>query len=307
MAEVHLILLPHPRRAHMELHNQDGQLVFWSKLRVGQGMKDAARRVNALAELCALTSCATEADSGNERGLARAVVHLPGVGDGIAALELLVHLTLSRIMQARDITDEEVRLRGDGLDELRQIFDQALAGHTEGLLENAAALPLVLREQERAVEGEQAGVDNGAHGHLRGLWLRGCGVLERGKVWLVPLEVEGETGGVADVVLDVEVELEPMKRGGRSAAARRFVVLVHELLLAKGTPGVCIEKRPGSAGHSRAKLVESVQIAATKLFAPDFLVFFGRSTNTTIFRPFWRDGGQTGREGPRHAGQARRD
>ena len=209
-------MFPQPRSADVETANQDGQLVFRSKLRVGQGMKDAARRVDALAILCALASCATEANPGNERGLARAVVHLAGVGDSIAAFELFVHLTLRRVLETRDVADEVVRLCGDGVDELRQIFDQALTGRTEGLLENGAALLLVLREQMQAVEGEEAGVDNGADGRLRGCGAR-LRFLERGAVWLVPLHVE-QTARVVEtvvveIVLDVQVVLELCRLG----------------------------------------------------------------------------------------------
>jgi hypothetical protein len=213
MAEVHLILSPETRSAHMELHHQEGQLVFRSKLRVGQGVIHTVRRVDALAILCALASCATEANEGNERGVARAVVHLPGVGDGIAVFELFVHLTLRRVLETRDVADEVVRLCGDGVDELRQIFAQALTGHTEGLLENGAALLLVLREQMQAVEGEEAGVDNGADGRLRGCGAR-LRFLERGAVWLVPLQV-AQTARVVETVVvetvvDVQVVLEPL-------------------------------------------------------------------------------------------------
>lgn len=196
----------------MELHHQEGQLVFRSKLRVGQGVIHTARRVDALAILCALASCATEANPGNEGGLGRAVVHLPGVGDGIAVFELFVHLTLSGVLETRDVAYEVVRLCGDGVDELRQIVHQALTGHTEDLLENGAALLLVLREQTQAVEGEEAGVDNGADGRRgngggeRGddRVLQGCRALEREAVWRVPLQVE-ETARVVETVLDVQV------------------------------------------------------------------------------------------------------
>jgi len=69
-----------------------------------------------------------------------------------------------------------------------------------------------LREQMQAVEGEEAGVDNGADGRRgngggeRGddRVLQGCRALEREAVWRVPLQVE-ETARVVETVLDVQV------------------------------------------------------------------------------------------------------
>ena len=264
----YLVLLAEAHGAQMQLHHQERERELWRELAIGERGHDTCGCVDALAELGAPGRCAAESDRCDGVGVARAVVDAPGVLDGVALLELPVHVVERLVLEADDFSDFKVGLGGDGLEDEEEVADEAVPGGGEGVLEEVAALLVVLGVEQRALGGEDDGVDDGACGHCGVVDCRGDGV-ERGDggggesgggifcgFWLVPFEVEGEAVAAAVVVRSAVVVV-------RSAV----VVPVRSVLLlflcfkggtavqqVDGVQGACVHTGAGAARHARERL-----------------------------------------------------
>jgi succinylglutamic semialdehyde dehydrogenase len=86
------------------------------------------------------------------QGLVEALI-AAGVPDGVALLELAVHVVERLVLETGDFGDFEVAGAGDVQDEEREVADEAVCGDGEGVLEEVEALLAVLRVEERVLGG----------------------------------------------------------------------------------------------------------------------------------------------------------
>ena len=255
----YLVFFAEAHGAEVQLRHDECERVFGRELGVGEGLKDARGGVDALAELCAVGRCAAESDASDGERLCGSVVDAAGVPDGVALLELHVHVVERLVLEAGDFSDFEVAGAGDVKYEEREVAGDAVCGDGEGVLEEVAALLAVLRAEERALGGEEDGVDDGACGHCGVVLGRGEGVegVEAGDggegresrvfcgLWRVPVEVEGEAfvGGVVGV-------------GSAEAVVGGVVVRSAAVLLLRcedGAHGACIHAGAGARHCALAK------------------------------------------------------